>query len=386
MEGGSGRPFFYPFFPLLASNPAPDYNQVMKKVVFVGGVGIGGSYPVSIQSMTNTPIEKVGETLRQIAALKEAGCGIVRVAIPSREALPFFSRIVRSSALPVVGDIHFDSYLALKAIECGAGGIRINPGNIGSSARVKDILRLANERNVPIRIGVNSGSIEKKYLRQPGLSRPEKMVRSLMDKIRFFEDNNFFNTKISLKSSSVRETVDAYRQIDQACDYPLHLGITEAGTLFNGTVKSAVGIGALLLDGIGNTIRVSLTADPVEEVRVARAILKALGLADGAVEIISCPTCSRTTVDLIVRVNEFEERVRTLRPARRIRVAIMGCEVNGPGEAMDADLGVAFSRKMGYIFSGGKMVEKLAVPESLNRLYELVVGLSAPEKKEEAGS
>jgi (E)-4-hydroxy-3-methylbut-2-enyl-diphosphate synthase len=358
----------------------------MKKVVFVGNVGIGGTHPVSIQSMTNVPVEKVEQTLRQIIALRDEGCQIVRVAVPSRSALPFFSRIVRSSVLPVVGDIHFDPYLALKAMECGAGGIRINPGNIGSLSGLKEILRMAARRKVPIRIGVNSGSIEKKYLRLPDLSRAERMVRSVMDKVRFFEDNGFFDMKISLKSSSVRETVEAYRLIDRACDYPLHLGITEAGTLRGGTVKSSVGIGALLLDGIGNTLRVSLTADPVEEVRVAREILKALDLATGAVDIISCPTCSRTTVDLIARVNDFEAKIRSFRPGRNIRVAIMGCEVNGPGEARDADVGVAFSRKIGYIFSAGKMIEKLPMPEALDRLYELVIECAAPKAKGETDS
>lgn len=362
------------------------YNQRMKKVVFIGNVGIGGTHPVSIQSMTNVPVEKVDRTLRQIVALRDEGCQIVRVAVPSRAALPFFSRIVRSSVLPVVGDIHFDPYLALKAMECGVGGIRINPGNIGSLSGLKEILRVAARQKVSIRIGVNSGSIEKKYLRLAGLSRAERMVRSVMDKVRFFEDNGFFQMKISLKSSSVRETVEAYRLIDQACDYPLHLGVTEAGTLRSGTVKSSVGIGALLLDGIGNTVRVSLTADPVEEVRVAREILKALDLAAGTVDIISCPTCSRTTVDLIARVNDFEARIRSLRPGRTIRVAIMGCEVNGPGEARDADVGVAFSRKIGYIFSRGKMIEKLPAEASLNRLHELVLEYAARGAEEEPRS
>ncbi len=343
----------------------------MKREIFIGHVGIGGNHPVSIQSMTSTPTQDARATLDQIEALRNVGCEIVRVAVPGRDSLPGFGEIAAKSVLPLVADIHFDAYLALKAIEAGAQGIRINPGNIGSQEKLKEILRLANQRNVPIRIGVNAGSIEKKYWHD-GASTAEIMVKSVMDKVKFFEDNDFFNMKISLKSSHVRETVTAYRMIDQECDYPLHLGITEAGTLFSGTVKSAAGIGSLLLDGIGNTIRVSLTANPVEEVRVAREILKVTGLRAEGIEIISCPTCSRTTVDLISMVQEVERRTAHIKTDKRIVVAIMGCEVNGPGEAREADIGIAFSKNMGYFFKKGEMIEKVRPERSINRLIELI--------------
>ncbi len=343
----------------------------MKREIFVGSVGIGGNHPVSIQSMTATPTHDAAATLKQIEALKNAGCDIVRAAVPDRGALPAFAQIIKKSPLPVVADIHFDAALALGALEAGAHGIRINPGNIGSKEKLREILNLAKQRDVPIRIGVNSGSIEKKYLREKG-SKAEMMVESVLDKIKFFEDNDFFNIKISIKSSNVKETVAAYRSIDKACDYPLHLGITEAGTFFSGVVKSAVGIGSLLLDGIGNTIRVSLTADPLEEVRAAKEILRAAGQLVPGIEIISCPTCSRTSVDLISMVNEVEKKTAGIKINKKLVVALMGCEVNGPGEAAEADIGVAFSRSRGYIFKKGEMVERAAPRQAIARLIELI--------------
>ena len=343
----------------------------MKKVIFIGKVGIGGNHPISIQSMTSTDTRDVTSTLNQIQALKNAGCEIVRVAVPDRESLPSLTKIIETSPIPVVADIHFDAFLALKSIEAGAQAIRINPGNIGSKKKLKDILNAANQKKIPIRIGVNWGSIEKKYW-SSHRSRAEIMVESVMDKVKFFEDHNFFDIKISVKSSDVKETVNAYRLIDKACAYPLHLGITEAGTLFSGTVKSAIGIGSLLIDGIGNTIRVSLTENPVEEVKVAWEILKAVGLRQQGVEIISCPTCSRTTVDLISLAKEAEKKLAAIKPLKKIVVAIMGCEVNGPGEAKDADIGLAFSQEYGYIFKKGKMVEKIKPKHSIQRLIELV--------------
>jgi len=346
----------------------------MKREIFVGSVGIGGSHPVSIQSMTAVPTGDVRATLDQIETLKDEECDIIRVAVPDRDSLPAFAKIITKSPLPVVADIHFDAYLALRAIESGAAGIRINPGNIGSKKKLKEILNLANQVNIPIRIGVNSGSIEKKYWREKG-TKAEIMVRSVMDSVRFFEDSGFFNIKISLKSSNVRETVTAYRLIDQACDYPLHLGITEAGTFFSGTVKSAVGLGSLLMDGIGSTIRVSLTEDPVKEVRVAREILKATGHRVKGIEIISCPTCARTSVDLIPIVKEVEKRITGFKTDKRIVAAIMGCEVNGPGEAREADIGLAFSRSRGFIFKKGEMVEKIAPRDAVPRLIELIKDL-----------
>jgi (E)-4-hydroxy-3-methylbut-2-enyl-diphosphate synthase len=346
----------------------------MKKEIFIGNVGIGGNHPVSIQSMTSTDTHDVTATMNQIRALADAGCQIVRAAVPDRECLPSFAEIIKQSPLPVVADIHFDASLALKSIDAGAHAIRINPGNIGGNRKVKEILDAANERNIPIRIGVNWGSIEKKY-RDSGLSRPEIMVASVMDKVKFFEDNDFFNIKISVKSSDVGDTVKAYRLMDNACDYPLHLGITEAGTFFSGTIKSAVGIGSLLLDRIGSTIRVSLTGDPVEEVRVAREILKATGLRHDGIELISCPTCSRTTVDLIALAAEAEKELAKLKTDKKLTVAIMGCEVNGPGEAKDADIGIAFSQNYGYIFKKGEKIEKIKPEQALPRLMELTAAL-----------
>lgn len=361
------QPFLFYFFVDFS------YNTFMKikREIFIGNVGIGGHHPVSIQSMTSTDTHDARATLIQISELKNAGCEIVRAAVPDREALAPLATIIKESPLPLVADIHFDALLALKSIEAGAQGIRINPGNIGSKEKVKEILKAANARNIPIRIGVNSGSLEKKYWNSPA-STAEKMVTSAMDHIKFFEDNGFFNIKVSLKSSDVKETVNAYRLIHQECDYPLHLGVTEAGTFFRGTIKSAVGIGSLLLEGIGNTIRVSLTANPVEEIPVAREILNVTGLRDKGIDIISCPTCSRATVDLISLVKKAEAALADIQPDRKIVVAIMGCEVNGPGEAREADIGLAFSQEHGYIFKNGEMIEKVKPEQSIPRLIELI--------------
>lgn len=332
-------------------------------------------HPISIQSMTSTPTVDIKSTLDQIKSLKEEGCDIVRVAVPDRSTINPFSQILKKSPLPVIADIHFNAELALQAIKSGANGIRINPGNIGSKKKIKEILKLANQKEIPIRIGVNAGSIEKKY-RNMRISSAEAMVNSALDFIKFFEDNDFFRIKISLKSSDVKETIQAYQLLDKQCDYPLHLGITEAGTFLRGTVKSAIGIGTLLAEGIGNTIRVSLTGNPVQEVRVAKEILYALDLRGKHVEIISCPTCSRTTIDLVSVVEEVEKKIKNLKPHKKIKVAIMGCEVNGPGEAMDADIGLAFSKRNGYIFKDGKMIEKIKPEKSSERLIELIRELS----------
>ncbi|MCX6555748.1 MAG: flavodoxin-dependent (E)-4-hydroxy-3-methylbut-2-enyl-diphosphate synthase [Candidatus Aminicenantes bacterium] len=351
----------------------------MKKEIFVGSVGIGGRHPVSVQSMTNTAAADVKGTLTQIRLLRRAGCDIVRLAVPDKTALAPLRQIIGNSPLPVIADIHFDADLALGAIEAGAHGIRINPGNIGGNEKLKAIIRLAGQKKIPIRIGVNSGSLEKKY-RQAGISTAQAMVKSVRDKVKFFEDQHFFAMKISLKSSDVRETVAAYRLIDKQCPYPLHLGITEAGTLFSGSIRSALGIGSLLLDGIGNTIRVSLTASPVREIRVARQILRTLGLLNRGIELISCPTCARTSVDLIHLCGRFEERVANLDFPGLLKVAIMGCEVNGPGEASAADIGLAFSRNRAFLFRKGKVVARLKPELALDRLYELVCE-AAGEKK-----
>ncbi len=343
----------------------------MKKEIFVGQVGIGGNHPISIQSMTTTDTKDSEATLDQIRQLYVAGCEIVRVAVPDKESVSSLKKINSESPLPVIADIHFNPDLALGSIDSGVNGIRINPGNIGSKDKLRRILNSAAEHNISIRIGVNSGSIEKKYMRT-GITRAEMMVSSALDKIRFFEESGFFNIKLSLKSSDVLETIEAYRRIDKACDYPLHLGITEAGTLFSGTIKSSIGIGSLLADGIGNTIRVSLTDDPVEEIKVAVEILKVLGLRERGLEIVSCPTCARTSVDLINIVKKFEKAINSLALKKNIKIAIMGCEVNGPGEAKDADIGIAFSKQRAYLFRKGKLTEKLDPENSLDRLIEIV--------------
>jgi len=350
----------------------------MKREIFIGNVGIGGSHPVSIQSMTNTPPGDVEGTVKQIRRLKYAGCDIVRIAIPEKSSLPAFGQVVARSPLPVIADIHFDASLALGAMENGAHGIRINPGNIGGNEKLKAIIRLAARKKIPIRIGVNAGSLEKKYQRS-GLALSEAMVRSLLDKIRFFEDQGFLDLKISLKAHDVSETVAANRLADRQCAYPLHLGVTEAGTFFAGSIRSAMGIGSLLLDGIGNTIRVSLTADPVREIRVARQILMAAGLARGGIDVVSCPTCARATVDLIPLVADFEKKIGRLRFPGRLRVAIMGCEVNGPGEARDADIGLAFSRKHGFLFKKGKIIGKTDSADAISRLREMIGDLAGEE-------
>jgi (E)-4-hydroxy-3-methylbut-2-enyl-diphosphate synthase len=351
----------------------------MKREIFVGRVGIGGVHPVSIQSMTNTAATDVKGTLAQIRLLRTAGCDIVRVAVPDKDALAPFRQIIAKSLLPVIADIHFDAALAMQAMDAGAHGIRINPGNIGSNEKLKGIIRLAGEKKIPIRIGVNNGSLEKKY-RKAGLSTAQAMVGSVLDKVKFFEDQHFFDIKISLKSSSVTETVAAYRLIDGQCPYPLHLGITEAGTFFAGSIRSAVGIGSLLLDGIGNTFRVSLTAAPVREIKVARQILRTLGLLTRGIDLVSCPTCARTSVDLISLCERFEKKIVGLDFPGLLKVAIMGCEVNGPGEAKDADIGLAFSRNQAFLFKKGRIKARLAAAEALDSLYALVCEAAGEEK------
>ena len=339
----------------------------MRREIFVGSVGIGGKHPVSIQSMTNTDTRDVDATLGQIRGLATMGCDIVRVALPAADAVGAFARIVRDSPLPVIADVHFDASLALAALESGAHGLRINPGNIGDRRRLVPVIRSAAERNIPIRIGVNAGSLEKRF-RDCETPRPRSMVDSLMEHVRFFEDQGFTRIKISLKSSRVRETVEANRLAAATCNYPIHLGITEAGSGLEGEVKSAVGIGALLLEGIGDTIRVSLTADPLREVRVAKALLAAIGLRNTGIEVISCPTCARTSVDLISLVDKVKARLERLQTNRPLTVAVMGCEVNGPGEAREADLGLAFSRARGFLFRRGKIIAQVDVTEAVERL------------------
>lgn len=333
----------------------------------MGSVGIGGNHPVSIQSMTNTDTRDVEATLAQIRALATAGCDIVRVALPEADAVAPFGRIVQESPLPVIADVHFDAALALAAIAAGAQGLRVNPGNIGDRRRLVPVIESAAERQIPIRIGVNAGSLEKRF-RDSRLPRPRAMAESLMEHVRFFEEHDFSLIKISLKSSRVRETLEANRLAAEMCDYPIHLGVTEAGSGLEGEVKSAVGIGALLLEGIGDTIRVSLTADPVREIRVAKALLTAVGLRETGIDVISCPTCARTSVDLIPLVEEVKLRLEGMAVKRPLTVAVMGCEVNGPGEAREADVGLAFSRSRGFLFRRGDIVARVGRDEAVDRL------------------
>jgi (E)-4-hydroxy-3-methylbut-2-enyl-diphosphate synthase len=331
------------------------------KIVKIGDVLIGGDNPIRIQSMTKTSTEDIEGTLNQIRRLKDLGCEIVRVAIPSEEAVLAFKEIKRNSPLPIVADIHFNYRLALKAIEYGADGIRINPGNIGSKERVREIVRLAKERGIPIRIGVNSGSLEKELLKKYGSATTSALVESVMNSVKLLEDFDFYDIKISVKASDIERTVEAYRRISELTDYPLHIGITEAGTLFSGTIKSSVGIGILLYEGIGDTIRVSLSAPPEEEVRVGWEILKALGLRKKGIEIISCPTCGRLEVDLLPIVSEIERR--TLSIEKNIKIAIMGCVVNGPGEAGESDLALVCGKGVGLIYKKGKLLRKVKEEE-----------------------
>lgn len=354
-----------------------------KREIFLGAVGIGGDHPVSVQSMTTTPPGDATATLRQIGEMARAGGDIVRVALPDERALPAFAAITAGSPLPVVADIHFDARLAIAAMERGAAGVRINPGNVGGRQKFSEVLRAAKDHRIPLRLGVNSGSIEKGHL-LAGKDRARALVDSLLDHVHYAEDCGFTQLKLSVKSSDIRETVAAYREVDRACDYPLHVGLTEAGTLLSGAVKSSLGLAPLLLEGIGNTLRVSLTADPVREVEIGRMILRFLGLSRRGLEVISCPTCGRTSVDLIPRVEEFECQVR-----RRglgdlpLKVAIMGCEVNGPGEAAEADLGVAFSRRQGFLFQRGQAMEKVPQDQAIERLLERVAALAAARSPRE---
>lgn len=341
----------------------------------VRDVAIGGGAPVTVQSMTKTDTRDVEATVRQIRRLEAAGCEIIRVAVPDEEAAEALKAIKRSISIPLAADIHFDHRLAIKAIENGADKLRINPGNIGGREKVREVVRAAMERGVPIRIGVNSGSLERDLLRKHGGPTPEAMVESAMRHVRMLEEMGFRDIVISLKSSDVMDTIEAYRMIAGMCDYPLHLGVTESGPTLSGAIKSAIGIGALLAEGIGDTIRVSLTADPVEEVRVGYQILGALGLRRRGVNLISCPTCGRCRVNLISIVRQVEERLKGIDAP--ITVAVMGCEVNGPGEAREADVGLACGRGRGVIFRKGVPVERVDENRFVEVLVEHVMEIAA---------
>ncbi len=339
----------------------------------VGGVTIGGGAPVRVQSMTKTPTEDVEATLRQIEELARAGCEIIRVAVPRRETLPYFKEIVEKSPIPVIADVHFDWRIAIGAVEAGAAGIRINPGNIGGKEKVLEVIKAASERAVPIRIGVNAGSLERDLLKKYGHPTADALVASALRHVKFFEEAGYTNIKLSLKASDVLTTVEAYRKIAALVDYPLHVGLTEAGTLLSGAVRSAVAVGILLSEGIGDTIRISLAAPPVYEVKVAWEILKALNLRKRGVELIACPTCGRLEVDLLPIVDEIERRLSSIEEP--LKVAVMGCVVNGPGEAAEADIGLACGRGVGVIFEKGRIVERVDEKEMVDKFVERVFNL-----------
>ena len=339
------------------------------KVIQIGNVKIGGGNPVRIQSMTNTKTEDVNATVAQILALENAGCEIIRCAVPTLEAAQALKEIKKQIHIPLVADIHFDYRMALAAIENGADKIRINPGNIGSQERIAAVVNCAKERNIPIRVGVNSGSLEKELVEKYYGVTADGLVESALDKVRIIEDLGYDNLVISIKSSDVMMCAEAHEKIVKLTNYPLHVGITEAGTLYAGNIKSAVGLGIILSQGIGDTIRVSLTGDPLEEIKSAKRILKTLNLRTAGIEVVSCPTCGRTQIDLIGLANKVETMVQEFEHLN-IKVAVMGCVVNGPGEAKEADIGIAGGKGVGILIKHGEIIRKMPEEELLDCLYQ----------------
>jgi (E)-4-hydroxy-3-methylbut-2-enyl-diphosphate synthase len=338
------------------------------RTIYVGEVPIGGENPVVVQSMTKTDTADVESTLRQIKSLEASGCEIIRLAVPNMNAAKALAKIKKSIKIPMIADIHFNWRLALEAIEQGVDGLRINPGNIGAKWKTKEVVTSAKERGIPIRIGVNAGSLEKELLKKYGHPRPEALVESAGRHIQILEELNFTNIKVSLKASKVLKTVEAYRLFSERYNYPLHIGISEAGPPSRGIIKSSVGLGILLSEGIGDTIRVSLTAEPEEEVRVAYEILKSLGLRKKGIDIISCPTCGRCKIDIKGLATEVEYRLREI--DKPITVAVMGCIVNGPGEAREADFGIAGGKGRGILFKKGKILRTVKEEELLDALLK----------------
>ncbi len=338
------------------------------KQVKIGNVTIGGGSPIAIQSMTNTPTEDVKKTVEQIHRLEKAGCEIIRCTVPTEEAAKALSEIKKQIRIPLVADIHFDYRMAILAMENGADKIRINPGNIGSDEKLKAVVDVAKERNIPIRVGVNSGSLEKHLLEKYGGVTAEGIVESALEKTGRIEDMGYDNLVISIKSSDVRMCVKAHELIADRTDHPLHVGITESGTVMSGSIKSAIGLSLILDQGIGDTIRVSLTGDPCEEIKAARLILRTLGLRKGGIEVVSCPTCGRTKIDLISLATKVEEMVADY--PLDIKVAVMGCVVNGPGEAREADLGIAGGIGEGLLIKHGEIIRKVPEKELLQTLKE----------------
>lgn len=344
----------------------------MRKSVYCGNIKIGGGAPISIQSMTNVDSRDERGLLAQIDRLTAAGCEIVRIAVPDMEAAEVFGRVKKQVSVPLVADIHFDYRLAIAAIEQGADKIRINPGNIGSTERVRAVVAAAKERNVPIRIGVNSGSLEKDILEKNGGVTAEGLCESVLRNAALIEDMGYDNLVLSLKSSDVRMNYEAHKLVFEKTEHPIHIGITEAGTLKRGKVKSAVGIGALLLAGIGDTMRVSLTADPVEEVVYAREILESIGIRTPQIDLISCPTCGRTRVDLQSLAAQVEERLSEIAVSRPLKVAVMGCVVNGPGEAREADFGACGGDGKGVIFAKGQVIKTVNECDIVDALIDMI--------------
>ena len=336
----------------------------------VGNVKVGGGAPVSVQSMTITDTRDVEATVNEIKRLEEAGCDIVRVAVPDMEAAKALGSIRKSIRIPLVSDIHFDYKLALEAVKQGVDGMRLNPGNIGAKYRIQAVVDAVKERNIPIRIGVNSGSLEKDILKKHGSPTAEALVESALRHVRILEDFDFFDIKISVKSTDVRKMIRAYKLLSEQTEYPLHLGVTEAGTPKMGTIKSSIGIGSLLAEGIGDTIRVSLTGDPVDEVITGINILKSIGIRNKGIELISCPGCGRLEIDLMKLVNDVEQRVSGMELPRPVKVAILGCVVNGPGEASEADIGIAGGRGKGMLYKDGKLVRSFKEKDIVEELVK----------------
>jgi len=340
------------------------------KQIKVGNVKVGGGAPVSVQSMTITDTRDIEATVNEIKRLEEAGCDIVRVAVPDMEAAKALGSIRKSIRIPLVSDIHFDYKLALQAVKQGVDGMRLNPGNIGAKYRIQAVVDAVKERNIPIRIGVNSGSLEKDILKKHGSPTAEALVESALRHVRILEDFDFFDIKISVKSTDVRKMIRAYKLLSEQTEYPLHLGVTEAGTPKMGTIKSSIGIGSLLAEGIGDTIRVSLTGDPVDEVITGINILKSIGIRNKGIELISCPGCGRLEIDLMKLVNDVEQRVSGMELPRPVKVAILGCVVNGPGEASEADIGIAGGKGKGMLYKDGKLVRSFKEKDIVEELVK----------------
>lgn len=336
--------------------------------VKIGNLKLGGENPIVLQSMCNTDTRDVEATVEQILKLEEAGCELVRVAIPDMAAANAVEEIKKRIHIPLAADIHFDYRLALRVMELGIDKVRINPGNIGEEDRIRQVVEMAKERHIPIRIGVNSGSLEKDLIEKYGGVTPQGLVESALKHIRILEKYKFYDIVVSIKASDVPFSIEAYRLLAEAIPYPIHVGITEAGTPYAGTIKSAVGIGTILAMGIGDTIRVSLTGDPVEEIRAGKEILKSLGLRKFGIEFVSCPTCGRTEIDLISIANEVEEKCRYI--DKNIKVAVMGCVVNGPGEAREADLGIAGGKGVGLVFKKGEIIRRVDEKDLVSALME----------------